>query len=105
MEKSMAKTGFFIGLLNFLHVIIVFMNRDNIILPEGDRTIILFAWFIITVILAVTGFFISKKGYNEEHNKSGIGIAGMALNGVIILPAILVLLAGITSSISSNKKR
>ena len=104
MERSNAKIGFFIGLINFLHVVIVFMNREFIVLPESDKTIIVFAWFIITVVLAITGFFMSRKGYNEERNNAGLGIAGMALNGLVILPAILLLIA-VVFSVSTNKRR
>jgi len=105
MERSLAKTGFFIGLLNFIHVVLIFMNRHNIILPEEDRMIIISAWFIITVILAITGFFLSKKGYNEERSNTGLGVAGMAINGLIILPAILLLLAAIFSGTTNSKRR
>ena len=104
MEKSLAKTGFFIGLLNIIHVVIVFMNRQLIVLPEEDRMIIIFAWFIITVILAITGFCLSKKGYNEEKHNAGLGIAGMALNSLIILPAILLLFAAIFSGTTNKRK-
>jgi hypothetical protein len=104
MEKSNAKVGFFIGLLNFLHIIMVFMNRQLIVLPEDDRTIIISAWFIITVILAITGFFLSKKGYSEERQNASLGIAGMALNGLVILPAILLLLGAIFSGTSGKRR-
>ena len=104
MARSNAKTGFFIGILNLLHVIIVFMNRQLITLPEDDRMIIISAWFIITIILAITGFFLSKKGYSEERQNASLGIAGMALNGLVILPAILLLLGAIFSG-TSNKRR
>ena len=104
MEKSNAKTGFFIGLFNAIHVIFIFMNRHSIILPEEDRMIIIAAWFVITIIFAITGFFLSKKGYREEKNNIGLSIAGMSLNGLIILPAILFLLYAIFSS-TTNKRR
>ena len=104
MERSNAKIGFFIGLLNLLHVVIVFMNRELIVLPESDKTIIVSAWFIITIVFAITGLFLSRKGYNEERQNIGLGIAGMALNGLVILPAILLLLAAIFSG-STNKRR
>jgi hypothetical protein len=103
-EKSNAKTGFFIGLFNLLHLIIVYMNRHNIILPEDERRMmIIFVWGIITLVLAITGFFDSRKGYLEERKNSGYGIAGMVLNGLVILPALLVLLSTIFSS-KENKK-
>jgi phosphate starvation-inducible membrane PsiE len=104
MEKSNSKTGFFIGLINCIHVAIVFMNRQFIILPAEDKNIIISAWFIITIVLAITGFFLSKKGYSEERNNSGLGIAGMALNGLVILPAILLLIIAIFSG-TANKRR
>jgi predicted permease len=105
MEKSLSKTGFFIGLLNFLHVIFVFMNRYSIYLPNEDKSIIIFAWAIITIILAITGFFVSKKGYNEDRTNQGLGIAGMAINGLIILPAILFIIAIIFSPGIVGKKK
>jgi len=92
MDRSFAKTGFFIGLINFIHVVFVFMNRHIIILPKEDKNILIFAWFIFTVILAVTGLFLSKKGYNEEKNNMGLGIAGIALNSLVILPVVLFIL-------------
>jgi hypothetical protein len=103
-KSSWAKTGFFIGALNILHLIIVYMNKHVINLPEDDRTIIIFAWGIITFVLAITGFCLSKKGYSEERTGGGYGIAGMALNGLIVLPAILFLIFAVSSS-QNNKKR
>jgi len=105
MEKSNSKTGFFIGLLNFIHVVIVFMNRDSILLPEEDKTIIIIAWFILTVVLAITGFCLSKKGYNEERHNAGLSVAGMALNGLVILPVIILLLAALFSGATNSKRR
>jgi hypothetical protein len=102
-EKSNAKTGFFIGLLNLLHLIIVYMNKHNINLPEDKGAMIIFAWGIITLVLAITGFFVSRKGYVEERKNSGYGIAGMALNGLVILPALLLLLSTIFSSKNNRK--
>jgi hypothetical protein len=84
-EKSSSKTGFFIGILNLLHLIIVYMNKQNINLPEDEKTTIIFAWAIITLVVAITGFFLSKKGYAEEQKNTGYGIAGMASNGLVIL--------------------
>ena len=102
MKNSMAKTGFFMGLINLLHVIIVSMNRQSINLPEQDRGIIILAWFIITVVLAITGFFVSKKGY--DNGSQGLGIAGMAFNGIIILPVIILLFMGILNSFKNQRK-
>jgi cation transport ATPase len=102
-EKSNAKTGFFIGILNLLHLIIVYMNKHNINLPEDERMTIIFVWVIITLVLAITGFFMSRKGYIEERRNSGYGIAGMALNGLVILPALLLLLSAVFSSKNDKK--
>jgi hypothetical protein len=104
MERSNSKTGFFIGLINCIHVVIIFMNRQLIILPAEDKSIIISAWFIITIVFSITGFFLSKKGYNEERQNTGLGIAGMALNSLVILPAILLLLVVIFSG-TTNKRR
>ena len=104
MEKSDSKTGFFIGLFNAIHVIFIFMNKNQIILPEEDRMIIIRAWFIFTIVLAITGFFLSKKGYANEGYNTGLGITGMALNGLIILPAILLLLGALFSSTTNKRK-
>jgi len=95
MEKSLAKTGFFIGLLNFIHIVLIFMNRHLIILPEEDKSILIIAWFTFTIILAITGLFLSKKGYNEERNNQGLGIAGIALNSLVILPVVIFILLAI----------
>jgi hypothetical protein len=102
--KSNAKTGFFIGILNLLHLIIIYMNKQNISLPEDERAIIIFAWAIITLVVAITGFFLSRKGYIEEQKNSGYGIAGMVFNGLVILPALFLLLSAIFSSQNDKRK-
>ena len=104
MERSNSKTGFFISMLNFIHVVIVFMNSQLIVLPEEEKMVIISAWFIITVVLTVTGFFLSKKGYTEERHNTGFGFAGIALNGLVMLPAIILML-GIIFSSAENKRK
>jgi hypothetical protein len=101
--SAMAKAGFFIGLINLLQLIIIIMNRQNINLPEDNRAIIVLAWFVITVVLAITGFIVSKNGYSE--GGKGFGIAGMAFNGLVILPVIIFFLGVILQSFSSSKKQ
>jgi curved DNA-binding protein CbpA len=103
-KESNAKTGFFIGILNILHLIIIYMNKHNITLLEDERTIIIFAWAIITLVVAITGFFLSRKGYVEEQNNKGYGIAGMAFNGLVILPTLFFLLSAIFSSHNGKRK-
>jgi len=99
--SSMAKAGFFIGLINLLQLIIIIFNRQSINLPEENFGIIVLIWLVVTIILAITGFIVSKNGYNE--GSKGLGIAGMAFNGLIILPAIVLLLGSILEAISKPK--
>jgi len=99
--SSMAKAGFLIGLINLFQLIIIIFNRHSINLPEENSGIIILIWLVVTIILAITGFIVSKNGYNEGNK--GLGIAGMAFNGLIILPAIIFLLGSIFGSIGKTK--
>jgi len=104
MNITMAKVGFFIGLINFLQLIIIIFNRERINLPEQDSIIIIFVWLIITVVAAITGFVISLNGYKENKTSQGFGIAGMALNGLVILPAIIFFLGTILDAFKNRKR-
>jgi len=99
--SSMAKVGFFIGLINLLQLIIIIFNRQSINLPEENSAIIVLIWLVVTIILAIAGFIVSKNGYNE--GSKGLGIAGMAFNGLIILPAIIFLLSSVLGSLGKTK--
>jgi uncharacterized membrane protein YkgB len=102
-ESSMAKVGCFLGIINIVNVILVLANYESIIDSlSGDPALAVFAWLIITIVLAITGFFVSKSGHSK--GEEGAGIAGMALNGLIILPAIILFIGVILDS-SKNRKR
>ena len=106
-ETSTAKAGFFIGLINFLNVVLVYVNRDDIINHMGDDSFIFWVvWFVITFVLAIIGFFVSKSGYIKEDYNRGWGVAGMVFNGLVIIPALLFVLVSMSSGgINSSKKR
>ena len=101
--SSMGIVGCIMGIINIFNVILVIANRDSIISSfSGDAFLPAFAWFIITVVIAITGFFVSKSGHSK--GEEGAGIAGMALNGLVILPAMIFLIGAFTSS-SKDRRR
>jgi uncharacterized membrane protein len=96
-----------IGVLNLLNVIVVYLTRNSIQLPEEDRTVIIFAWFIVTIVAAITGFCLSISETKKNIPGKGFGIAGMVLNGLVILPALIFCIGAIFNSggaKKSNKK-
>ena len=81
----MNKIGLILGLCNLGNVVLVYLYRKQLYqwLPADDAIAIIIAWAVVTIILCVTGFFLSK--YNEETRKAA-GILGMAVNGLVMLP-------------------
>jgi len=88
-KKSNAKPGLFIGILNMLQLVYFYINRSSINLPGDNKVMIISGWIIISLIVAIVGFYISRKGYIEKEINIGYGIAGMFLNGIVILPIVL----------------
>jgi len=88
-----------------LNVLLVYVNRHSISIPEEDRIAVVLAWFVVTVVLAITGFCVSKTGYSKEKAGAGFAISGMALNGIIILPALVFFLYILISSTNDRKYR
>ena len=104
IRKSNAKTGFFIGILNMLQLIYIYMNKNKIYLPSDDKTTIILLWIIITLILAIKGFLSSRKSYIKEKLNTGYGIVGMVINGIIIVPALLFLLSALIASKNTSRR-
>ena len=109
-ETSKAKMGFFIGMINLFNVILVYVNRDDIrsYFAGDDSFVFWVVWFIITFVLAITGFFISKAGYDNEKQNCGMGVAGMVFNSLVILPAlvfIFVFMFGGGGGVNTSKNR
>jgi len=96
-RKSDAKTGLFIGILNMLQLVYFYMNRNSANLPDDNKAVIISGWIIISLIVAIVGFYISRKRYFEKEINRGYGIAGMFLNGIVILPVVLFFLSAITN--------
>jgi len=101
---KMNTAGFVLGIINLLNIILVYLTRDSITLPEEDRGVIIGAWLVVTIILAITGFCVSKSGVKSDEPQKGLGITGMALNGLVILPA-LIFLIFIVLDAASNKNK
>jgi hypothetical protein len=97
-ETSMGTVGCFLGIINLINVIIAIANFQSLY----DNGIGLFVWFIVTVVLAITGFLVSKSGHSK--GQEGAGIAGMALNGLVILPAIIFFIGAILESVGKRKR-
>ncbi|GMO70122.1 MAG: hypothetical protein Ta2A_18670 [Treponemataceae bacterium] len=104
-NSKMVKAGCYIGLINLFNVILVYFTCKD---RDFSQEIIL-AWIIITVVVAITGFYVSKTGRNKEGANDGLGIAGMAINGIILLPAlifvILLIFYGKSGSTNNNRRR
>ena len=83
----MNKVGLALGLVNLINVVLVYLYRRPLYqwLPPDDAIAIIIAWAVVTIILSVTGFFLSKYTEADQPRKAA-GITGMAVNGLVILP-------------------
>jgi uncharacterized membrane protein len=103
----MGTAGCILGIINILSIIIVFTNMNGLqdYFNSNDNSswsIFLLAYFVITIVVAITGFLVSKSSYSK--GQEGAGIAGMALNGLIILPVIIFFIGSILEAFGKKKK-
>ena len=93
----MGIVGCFLGIANIINIIVVFKDGIPDISYNEFGALV---WLVITVVIAITGFLVSKSGHNK--GAIGSGITGMVLNGLIILPVLILFLSAILQSFSNN---
>jgi hypothetical protein len=103
--QKLVKTECYIGIINLLNVIVVYFAGKGRGFPQE----IIIVWIVITVVLAITGFCVSMSGRKKEGANEGLGIAGMALNGIILLPALIfglmLIFSGKSGGINNDRRR
>jgi hypothetical protein len=106
-QPTAKSPGFIIGMINLVNFLCVYFARIKILslIPEKDTIFIVIAWFVVTLVLAITGFCVSLSEYRAKTTDRGLAVTGMALNGLIILPVVIFFLISRSGMFSEPRRR